>query len=350
MNLVVPMVGSEPGPNWANDLNSDLSILDGHNHTSGQGVLIPPAGLNINTDLSFQINNAILLRSVRFSAQTSPLALVSDVGCVYVSGNELYYNDVTGGNQVKITTNGSVNSGAGSISGLPSGTASAAYAAGTFTWQSATSTAANMDFASAVLRNNTANSKGLTLSPPSGMAADFSLTLPSIPAATAFMTLDNTGAMGAGPATANGITRNYLAPVGQQTSSSSGGFSMSGSSPVAVTNLSKAITTTGRPVRVFLQPSAGSGGSISVVANGVSSTQVTGSIIFSRGVTTIAQFPISILGASSFDLGIVLPTGNFYYEDPIIAGTYTYSVTATQSLPSGGLLGVTNCVLVVEEL
>lgn len=207
MNLVVPGVGVEPGPAWANDINADLSILDGHNHSAGQGVQIQPNGININSDLPFNDNNATMLRSVRFSAQGSPIPNSgSDVGCLYVSGNEIYYNDVSGGNQVKITNNGSVNAGAGSISGLPSGTASASFSAGTFIWQSATNTAANMDARSYVFRNSSAGSKGLTLNPPNAMAADYSLTLPALPGSQSFMTVDVSGNMSGYASISGGLT------------------------------------------------------------------------------------------------------------------------------------------------
>jgi len=211
MNLPNPVPGVDPGPDWADNLSACMIILDQHNHSSGSGQQIQPNGLNINSDLTFQNNNAILLRSARFSPQSVPIPNSgSDVGCLYVSGNELYYNDVTGGNQIKITTNGSVNAGAGSITGLPSGTASASFAGGTFIWQSATATAANMDAGSYVFRNSSANSKGLTLQPPNAMAADYSVTLPSLPAMQSFMTLDSSGNMAA-PWTVDGVTIQIIA-------------------------------------------------------------------------------------------------------------------------------------------
>lgn len=180
MGLIVPGVGTEPGPTWASDLNSDLGILDQHNHAAGQGVQITPAGININSDLSMNGNNLTTIKTVNFSAQGASLpGSAPNLGCIYVAGNELYYNDEAG-NVVPITNNGNVNAGAGSITGLPSGTASASYSAGsqTFVWQSATSTPANMDFASATFRNLIASSKGLTVNPPNAMASDYSLTLP----------------------------------------------------------------------------------------------------------------------------------------------------------------------------
>jgi hypothetical protein len=43
MGMPVPVVGVDPGPDWANDNNSCLSIIDSHNHTTGNGA--PLSGL-----------------------------------------------------------------------------------------------------------------------------------------------------------------------------------------------------------------------------------------------------------------------------------------------------------------
>lgn len=196
MNLPNPIPTTTPGPEWSYDINSCLTIVDSHDHSAGKGVQITPNGLNINDDLEFQGNNASVIRAIRFDPQATSIPNSGlNVAQIYVAGNELYYNDYTGGNIVQITTNGSVNAGAGSITGLPSGTASASYSSGTFTWQSATNTAANMDFASAILRNATASSFGLTLQAPAAMGANFSLTLPNVPVATKIMQLDSSGNM-----------------------------------------------------------------------------------------------------------------------------------------------------------
>lgn len=211
MGLVVPGVGSEQGPDWAQEINADLGVLDQHDHSPGFGVPITPSGISINANLPLNGNNLTTVKTVNFSAQGSSLSGVSpNLGCVYVAGNELYYNDEAG-NVVQITSVGSVNAGAGSITGLPSGTASASYSGGKFVWQSATSTAANMDAGSYIYRNAAASSKGLTLSPPNAMAADFGLVLPSIPGTTSFVTLDTSGNLSGAVSTTAGITGSNIA-------------------------------------------------------------------------------------------------------------------------------------------
>jgi len=206
MDLPLPIVGVQTGPVYATDLNNCLTIVDGHDHTPGYGVPVPSDGININADLPFSNNNATTVRTVRFQSQSAALSAAADVGCLYEVSNDLYYNDGAG-NQIRITQSGSVTGSSGTITGLPSGTASASYSSvsGTFTFQSATATPAYVDCASVLIRNFSASSKALTLQAPAAMAADYSLTLPPLPASQKIMTLDSSGNITA-PYTVDGST------------------------------------------------------------------------------------------------------------------------------------------------
>lgn len=196
MNLPVPVPGVDPGVDWANNIVADMYAIDSHNHSTGQGVQITPSGLSINDALPMNGNNLTTVKSVRFSSQASPLAAAADIGCVYESGVDLYYNDGNG-NQIRITQSGSVSGSAGTITGLPSGTASASFAGATFTFQSATLTPATMAVGPLVIGRSAASSKTVTLSPNAGQASNYNLTLPvALPASTNFLTLDSTGAVG----------------------------------------------------------------------------------------------------------------------------------------------------------
>lgn len=208
MSLPVPIVGVDAGPDWANNYNSCLSILDQHNHSVGSGVQITPNGLNINQDLNFNDTNGTNFRSVRFQSQGSLLSLGTDLGCLYESNVDLYYNDGSG-NQIRLTQSGSIAGTPGSITGLVS-PASVTYAGGTYTFQSTTATPANIDAGSYVFRNNVANSKGLTLSPPNAMAADYGLVLPALPAAQSFMAIDTSGNVTAFANVSQGITASMI--------------------------------------------------------------------------------------------------------------------------------------------
>lgn len=367
MSLPIPVTGVDPGPDWANNLNACQGIVDGHDHTTGKGVPIPAGGINLGSDLPFNKNNATLLRSVNFNAQLSPLALPTDIGCVYVSGIDLYYNDEIG-RQIQITSGGNVNSGAGSISGLTS-PAAASYISGsqTFFWQSNSGSiiAANMDFRNAIFNNATASSHKLTLSPPLAMSSDYALTLPSLPIVTGIMTLDTSGNMGASLAVDNAtivISSNTLevpalgigtaqlqdgsvtpvkrSALGQQTSSSTGVlFSTTSSSFVDVTGLSLSITTTGRPVFVglmFANPSIPPVG----VDGYVSITSGQGALDIVRGSTHISESGVG--GAAT------VPISSVWYIDAVGAGTYTYKIQAISL--SGGTLSISGAQLIAYEL
>ena len=193
MSLIEPTVGVDPGPDWASNLNSSLTIIDGHDHSSGKGVQITPSGLNISADLPINGNNLTLVRSTRFQPQVTPISGASDIGVVYESGVDLYYNDGNGV-QIQITKNGGVAGTPGSIANLvPPASASYISGSGTFQFESGSNTAANIDAASYVLRNMTAGSFGVTLSPISSLSSNYTLTLPTLPLQQSFMTLDQSG-------------------------------------------------------------------------------------------------------------------------------------------------------------
>lgn len=107
MNLVLPDVSITAGPQWATLLNAAYALIDSHDHTSGKGVQITPAGMNISSDLSFVQNNATNLRSVRLYPNNTFTPTVNDRTCLYSLGGELYYIDGSG-NNVQLTINGTV--------------------------------------------------------------------------------------------------------------------------------------------------------------------------------------------------------------------------------------------------
>ncbi len=350
MNLPIPTVGIAGGPTWATLLDSCLTILDGHSHVAGSGVPITPSAMNINIDLSMGGNNLTTARSLRLSANGAALALVTDIGCLYEVGDDLYYNDGAG-NQIRMTQAGSIVGSAGSITGLPSGTASAVYSAisSKFVWQSATNTAADMDMGAAIMRNLSPNSTySLTLQPPSAMGANYALTLPTLPNAQKIMTLDASGIMSAPWVIDNatlevnsstvqvkdkGITQVKLQDRTVGTTVGAGGVAISNScgqgagsgqsgAYVALTNLSVTITTTGRPVYMFLQPD-GRQTSPTVASTSIEFDTSGGqesALGFFRDSTFLGEYQGENGGATTS------PPGAFQFLDTPIAGTYTYTV------------------------
>lgn len=339
MNLPIPVVGVDPGADYALNIDSCLGLIDSHNHSNGQGVQINPNGLNINSDLAFNNNNLTLARSNRFYPQSAALALGTDLGCVYVAGVDLYYNDVNG-NQIRITSGGAVTGATGTITGLPSGTASASYSAGTFTFQSATSTAANIDGQSIVLRNSGASSAGLTLSAPT-LAFNFALTLPQVPAQTNVMTLDNSGNMAS--ITYNAVLNASSANIA--ISSSSGVFSSSSTSFVPVTNLTATLTTTGHPVELSL---VGDGSGLAYFQISSASSSATGQLDFFEASTSISHQEYTVAYSGVTAVITAIPVSSFKHIYQPSAGTYTWTVKILAGSGTGLLIPFTK--LVAQEL
>ncbi len=359
MSLPIPVTGVDPGPDYANNVNSSLLTVDGHDHSFGSGVQIPTSGLNINTDLSMQVNNLVSVKSVRFSSQLTPLPGTSpDLGCLYEVLDDLFYNDGLG-NQIRITQSGGVAGSPGSISNLTP-PASAAYSVGTqtFIWQSAVNTAANMDNGSVTIRETVANANGITISSPSGLTSDYSLTLPStLPGSVSIVTLDQSGNISTPdtypinaasiasnavttPKIINGaVTLPKMAAPNMVVTASSGSFTNSSISAVLVTNLSATITTSGKPVSISFQADNSSSFS-SIGQNGINTLFY---IVIDGSFLTNYGFQLNSGGFHS------IPPGCLNYIDPAPSpGVHTYELWNSNN--SGASTNVTGVVMVVREL
>lgn len=191
MNLLGITIGEDTGLTIETNYNTNANTLDSHNHSAGSGVPITPAGLSISSDLTFNNNNITQLKSGRFSVQTNPLSGASDISCIYSAGTagDLYFNDLAG-NQIPITSGGTVNA---TSSGISSGTATASFISSILVVNAASNTPANIQAASILIGNNVASSNFITLSAPSALSSSYSLVLPVLPASPLFVTLDSSG-------------------------------------------------------------------------------------------------------------------------------------------------------------
>lgn len=344
MSLPVPVVGVDPGPQFASDVNSCLTLLDSHNHSPGFGVQINPAGININADLAFNNNNLTSARSIRMQSQGAVLNLVSDLDCIYVVAADLYYNDGNG-NNVRITQGGGVAGSPGSISNLTS-PASASYVSAnqTFVWESAALTPANMDCGSIIIREVVANAKGITLSSPTGLVADYVLTFPgSLPGSSQLLAVTSSGQISFG-APNNSIPKAALTPLGQQTSASCGLFSDTSGNLVSVTNLSVTITTTGRPVYVGLISTPGQNGPLQYPLIGVQSgSPVQAYFFIVRDGTPVST---SELFCPS---GVTVPPSSVSTIDTPSASTHTYTIQVQGASPGVAVI-LNHCQLLAYEL
>jgi hypothetical protein len=200
MGLALPTVGITLGPTWASEVNAAFTVIDAHNHTTGNGVPIPTNGVSVNADFPFNSFNATLLRSTRYVNQGSPLGLAADLGCLYVSGGNLWYNN-TAGQQVQITQGAGLDaSTVGGFGGdYGTSTASAFYtsATSTFTFWQAPNTSAFMDMGAIIIHPTNSSTTGVTVSASTSLSSSYNLIFPlALPASTKFLTVDNSGNIG----------------------------------------------------------------------------------------------------------------------------------------------------------
>ena len=197
MSLDLPVVSVTLGPLWATMLNAAFTVVDDHDHTAGKGRPITAAAINVNSDLSFGSNNLDDTGSIRLITQPSLLVGASDLRALYAFGGELYFRD-SSGNNVKITNLGSLNATAiGGIGGdYTSSTASVTYSSisKTFTFNQNTNQRAKLDIGDLTIRETVVGANGITIKSPTGLAAGYTITLPSsLPAANRLVQIDSSG-------------------------------------------------------------------------------------------------------------------------------------------------------------
>lgn len=347
MGLILPTIGTDTGLTWEQSMNANSQTLDNHNHTAGQGNQIPPAGININTSLPFNNQQATSLQAAVFQAQNSLITQKA----LYVSGVDLYYNDGSG-NVIQMTTGGAVNA---TSSGISSGNATASFVASVLTVKANSTTPANISGGSVLIGNNVSNSKFLTLQPPNAMAADYAVTLPALPGSQSFMSIDASGNMTGYAAVSGGIgtsnlangavTNAKLAALNYAYSTSCGTYTTSSVVPAQITNLSVSITTSGRPVMAMLGQIYGSFASDGYV-DFSSTVGNTGTISFTDTISFLSSQQIGQLGGTA----IRIPGTSFSALLLLSAGVHTINVYAAVSGASSTLLTAKELQLIVYEL
>lgn len=107
MNMELPGVLVTLGPEWAEELNAALEVVDAHDHTSGKGKKIPVAGIDINANLNFQNKKPYNLFSVQFQNVPTALTGASNANSVSTYNDDLYFTNGAG-ISVQITNGGSI--------------------------------------------------------------------------------------------------------------------------------------------------------------------------------------------------------------------------------------------------
>lgn len=358
MAMPVPVVGVDPGPTYATDLNTCLGIVDAHDHSVGNGVKITPSGINISSDLSF--NTTSSATNLYKAAFTSQAAALTGTNFLSFIGGNLYVND-SSGNQIAITSGGGVAGSPGSIGSLTA-PAAATYSAGSklFTWTSAATKAAAMDNGAVTIREtDVASAKGITIKSPTALGADYNLTLfAALPASTMYVSCDATGNLG--NVTSNtivaGVTRATGTSVGAggvAISLSSGSFISSSASMTDVTNLSVTIVTSGRPVKIeLMDDDSSTAASLGVVYTDTGTTASGAYQIVQSGTGAATYGPISLIStAANSGGGIIIrvPPSSISKVAAIVAGTYTFKLQV-QAVSATTAMQVLKTKLVAYEL
>lgn len=130
-------------------------------------------------------------------------------------------------------------------------------------------------------------------------------------------------------------------------SSSSGGYSTTSGTYVAITNLSVDITTRGNPVKLYLINGTVGGSSSDQAAFGVA-------VVFKRDGVTVVGNDISIVMqcevlSATTDPGLTIPGSCVMAIDSVAAGTYNYKLYGKIDV-AGSQLNVGSCKLVAEEV
>lgn len=392
MGLTLPDVSVTPGPTWASQINSDLTLIDQHNHipNANGGVPITSAALQIDADVEFNtiLPGGAAAKGLSFLGLLAPVGTANVPTRIYSNDvGDLYY-DNSAGVPVRLTNGASVAGVQGSITNLAT-PASANYnsSTGTFEWQSAANTGANMDSGPVTVRDGSAGANGITITPPSGLAAAYTLTLPSSAPSgqrlmtanagvSSFASVDSTltltssllkvanngitqsqlasNAVTTSKITNGAVTQQKLGPKSVAASASVDGASTNSTTPAVVSDSTTpantlSLSTTlraGYAAMVIVQPSG----------NGFSEARVNGSVtndlLFSIQVTSIigtSVISVSSLRSSSGALATMPVNGISYVFTPVSDGAHTFSIL--WSVGSASLSGsIYNAKLLVYEL
>jgi len=114
MNLTLPTVTVTLGPTWANEVNAAFEKVDSHNHSSGSGVKVNPAGMNINANLDFNDNRAINVSGTKYQNLIAAESGASNTNLIHVVGGDLYYTNGSG-TAIQLTSGGAIISSPGAI-------------------------------------------------------------------------------------------------------------------------------------------------------------------------------------------------------------------------------------------
>lgn len=194
MGFTNPEVG-DPGTGYATNLRNSLTTIGAHDHTTGKGIKVPTAGININADLEFNASDATELRTARFDT-TGATIVASDRRALYHVAGELFYID-DAGLATQITNNGSVAGPVGTITGM-TGSATVVYSPSTNTYAFTDDAGApgGLDTGCIRIAEEVVGGKGPVICSDPATAADFNVFFPTaLPAANRALCLNASGSI-----------------------------------------------------------------------------------------------------------------------------------------------------------
>jgi len=321
MGLTLNVVGITQDPIWSNNINGDWSIIDAHDHSVGKGAQVTPAGLNINSDLSFNFNNVTSVRSWGMQNQSAALALSTDLNCGYFVNGNFYINN-NSGTPVQITSGSGLNfSSLGTIGGdfgeddVP---AAVTYSKITknFAFTQDSNIPASLSVSSVAFGYPSASPQFVTVGAPTGVSA-YTITLPAAAVSASIMTFDTSGNASFTPYTTANTPSTIVAR------DSSGNINAVGLTVTTLTAASSTIALVGNEtisgtLGVTGSATAGSLASSSTLV--VNNNATVGGNLAVSGAATIA-------GTAS--LGSAIVSGNLG-----VSGTSTFS---NPIVPNGGI-------------
>jgi len=119
MSLTLPTPGERLGPTWASDINTALTSIDAHDHSSSKGAQVGIAGITIDGSFDFEKSTttypAINMKYLNLKKENNPSTTFSPSTGNFlnslISGGttgDLYWNNANN-QQIQITSGASVN-------------------------------------------------------------------------------------------------------------------------------------------------------------------------------------------------------------------------------------------------
>lgn len=200
MGLVLPTEDGSSGT-WDTLLNAVGYEIDAHDHSPGNGVLVPSDGIGIDADLAFAGFAATGLKAVDFNA-IAAASMSGYAGALFMSSadNELYWR-TSGGVNVQVTSGSSLNAAllGGFTGDYGSGDEEAEFTSGSgiYNFLVNSNTRGFIDCSDIRLFEATGGvTNAVKLRSPAALAASYTMTMPAaLPGSTSLVVLSAAGAL-----------------------------------------------------------------------------------------------------------------------------------------------------------